>query len=489
MRVLITGATPVEDGPPGGPLDIVITGERIASVRRAADRQAAPGPDDTVIDASRKLVVPGFVNAHFHSHDRFDRGRFDASPLEVWRSCYNPPVRGRQWTERQVYLRTVLTGLELLRAGTTTVIDDAHLGGAVTEAQAEAVFRAYQDVGIRADVSVAFSDLPYQDDLPFAAGYLPPDLLRAKTEPGRVDEILELWAELARRHHGRVRFVLSPSAPLRCSTQFLERVAELSERLERPVLVHLLETRLQALAVRQHGIDSLAGFLDERGLLGERTLLFHAVSASEADVQRIALRGARVVHCPGSNMKLGSGVAPVRGLLEAGIEVGLGSDNVSANDGCSMLEQMKLAALLSRKPEVHPSAWLTAPEVFGMATRARPGESREGWLAPGRPADLVLLNRDAFAFWPENNLLNQMVFAAAADDVDTVLVGGRVVLRDRRPTSVDTDGIRSELDEMLPAIRRTIAAGDQTGRELQPYLQAAFDRAFSALEHGAVDGG
>lgn len=189
------------------------------------------------------------------------------------------------------------------------------------------MFRAYQDVGIRADVSVAFSDLPYQDDLPFAAGHLPPDLLQAKTEPGRVDEILELWAELARRHHGRVRFVLSPSAPLRCSTQFLERAAELSERLERPVLVHLLETRLQALAARQHGIDSLAGFLDERGLLGERTLLFHAVSASEADVQRIALRGARVVHCPGSNMKLGSGVAPVRGLLEAKSGYGLDRDN------------------------------------------------------------------------------------------------------------------------------------------------------------------
>jgi len=486
MRVLITGATPVEDGPAGKPLDIVIEDGEIASVRLSSDRRAAsrPGGDtaDTIIDASRKLVAPGLVNAHFHSHDRFDRGRYDASPLEVWRSCYNPPIRGREWTERQVYLRTVLSGLELLRAGTTTVIDDAHLGGAVTEAQAESVFRAYRDVGIRAEVSVAFSDLPYQDDLPFAAEHLPPRLLGAKPEAGRVDEIFDLWAELARRHRGRVRFVLSPSAPLRCSPRFLERVAEMSERDELPVLVHLLETRLQALAARQHGMDSLVGFLDERGLLNERSRLFHVVWAREEEVQQIAGRGARVVHCPGSNMKLGSGAAPVRAFLQAAIAVDLGSDNVSANDCCSMFEQMKLAALLSRRPEVHPSAWLTAPEVFGMATRARPGRSCEGWLAPGRPADLVLLNRDAFAFWPENNLVNQLVFAGSAADVDTVLVGGRVVLRDGRPTSLDVDEIRSDLDEMLPAIRRTIAAGDQTGAELQPYLQAAFDQAFAARD-------
>ena len=485
MRVLITGATPVEDGPAGRPLDILIEDGQIASVRLSADQRAASRPDGeaagTVIDASRKLVAPGFVNAHLHSHDRFDRGRYDASPLEVWRSCYNPPIRGRQWTERQVYLRTVLTGLELLRAGTTTVIDDAHLGGAVTEREAEAVFRGYQDVGIRAEVSVAFSDLPYQDDLPFAGEHLPPQLLGARPAAGRVDEVLELWAELARRHRGLVRFVLSPSAPLRCSTRFLERVAEMSERNQLPVLVHLLETRLQALAARQHGIGSLVGFLDERGLLNERSLLFHVVWAREEEVRQIADRGARIVHCPGSNMKLGSGVAPVRSFLEASVAVGLGSDNLSANDSCSMFEQMKLAALLSRRPEVHPSAWLTAAEVFEMATRARPGRSREGWLAPGQPADLVLLNRDAFAFWPENNLLNQVVFAGSAGDVDTVLVGGRVVWQDRCPTSLDADEIRSELDEMLPAIRRTIAAGDQAGAELQPYLQAAFDQAFSAL--------
>lgn len=486
VTTLLYGATPVGSGPAAQPVDIFIDAGRITEVRRHvrdADNSAAgPRRADRFVDARDKLVLPGLVNAHFHSHDRFDRGRYDTLPLEVWRTCYNPPNAGRQWTTAETYLRTLLSGAELLRFGTTTVVDDVHLGSSLSEANANQVFRAYHDLGIRAEVSIAFSDLPFQADLPYASRHIPAHL---QGQPRRHDEIewlLDLWTRLAASQTELVRFALSPSAPLRCSRTFLDRVAELSARYDLPVLIHLLESRSQALAAREHDIDSLALYLLDRGLLNSRTLLFHAVWVNERDIALIAEHDARVVHCPGSNLKLGSGIAPIRRLRDAGIPLGLGSDNLSANDTCSMLEQAKLAALLSRTAGSHPSAWVTAGEALAMATAPRgwrPTAAGPG-LTAGAPADLVLLDRNATCFQPENDLVNHMVFAASAAEVDTVLVAGEVVVEGGTVTTVDESDLLAELRDRAPEVQRKIAEGESLGAQLRPYLQLAYDEALTA---------
>ncbi len=484
---LVAGATPVTGG---GPVDIGITGTTITSVTPAAPAERRGGEWDLVLEAGDRLVLPGLVDAHVHTHDRFDRGRADDLPLEVWRTWYNPPGDGRAWTAEETYLRTLLAGAEVLQAGTTTVVDDLHLGASRSEATVAAVFRAYTDLGLRAEVSVAFSDLPFQADLPHADQVLPEDLRGRAATPAQTAAVLELWRALAAEHTGRVRFVLSPSAPLRCSRLFLEQVAALSEELDLPVLVHLLESRLQAVAAADQGIDSLVRHLADVGLLTSRAVLAHATWARQDEVEAIAGSGARVVHCPGSNLKLGSGVAPVRALLDVGVPVGLGTDNFSANDSASVLEQVKLAALVSRAAAGHPRTWVTAPEALAMATSAHtraPGPA--DLLAPGRPADLVLLRRDADAFSPEHDLVNQLVFAASAAAVDTVLVDGRVAVAGGAVTTVDHDALRRELADRAAHLRRTIAEADRHGRALLPHLSRAFDLAHADFGTTTTDGG
>jgi 5-methylthioadenosine/S-adenosylhomocysteine deaminase len=214
------------------------------------------------------------------------------------------------------------------------------------------------------------------------------------------------------------------------------------------------------------------------GLLTERTYLFHAVWADQSDVETIASSRARVVHCPGSNMKLGSGIAPVKRLLEAGAPVSLGSDNFSANDAASMFEQMKLACLLSRVGGEAPDSWITAHDAYAMAIGGQTSAlSAEDLFAPGKPADLVLLRKTARCFQPENNLVRQLVFAADASTVETVLVSGRIVLDQGRFTTIDEQGLYAELQHRLPAIRAKLERSEVVGNQLRPILAAAFQRA------------
>ena len=172
MKWMIQGAIVLADaGAKPEQADILIEDDCISAVSPELPIESLQV--QKIISGRNKLVIPGLINAHLHSHDRFDKGRFDKLPLEVWMARYNPPTAPRNWTPRECYLRTILSGMEVLRSGTTTVLDDLHPGWPVSRDCLDAVFQAYEDIGLRARVSLAQADKPFYESIPFLADLLP----------------------------------------------------------------------------------------------------------------------------------------------------------------------------------------------------------------------------------------------------------------------------------------------------------------------------
>ena len=486
MRWIVENALVVREfGTPPDRLDILVDEDRIGDLGNDLARRH---PDvGTVIAADDCLVVPGLVNAHLHSHDRFDKGRFGTMPLEVWIWVYNPPTLGRAWTPRECYLRTLLSGIELLRSGTTTVIDDVHHGVPAIPANIEAVFQAYEDIGIRACVSVAHGDRPFYETVPYVNEILPEEYRQrqdAFVSPTN-EWMLEYWRELAARYRGRVRFVLSPSAPQRCTDKFLLETWQLSEEFDLPVVAHVLETRVQQMAGGHFYGKSIVEKMHELGLLTRRSNLVHGVWMTESDLDLVAFGNSCIVHCPGSNLKLGSGIAPVSSMLKRGIAVGLGTDNHNANDNANIFESIKLAALLNTLSTDLPEDWIDAASVLRPATlggaRCALMDEKIGSIAVDKQADFVLLDTNTNAFMPLNDIANQLTFCEDASSIEKVVVAGQIVFDQGQCRSIDETSVLDELRDRMPGIREKILRTERVARDMEPFLKQAWEQCLSEV--------
>jgi cytosine/adenosine deaminase-related metal-dependent hydrolase len=486
MRILIRGGAvltvggmeEVRDG-----VDLLVEDGRIAAMGPAL----APPPPDRVIDARDRLVIPGLVNAHLHSHNNYFRGWFDSVPLDlcvlhVWNVGSSPEAL--RLTPRQVYARALLGCAEMLRTGTTTAIDDVNLSPTLTEEHVEAVLRAYEDSGMRAVVAAHVFDIPYHRTVPFVADTLPP-ALRETLERAPVPDpraLADLMRTCARRWNARERrvgFGIGPSGPQRCSDALLRAMAEVAEAYDLPLYIHVLETRTQAAMGRVAYGKSLVERLRDLGVLSPRVTLGHVVWVTPADIEILAATGAMVCHNPVSNLKLGSGIAPVGRLLAAGVPVALGTDGVMSNDGLNMFETMKLAALLGKVRVPAPERWLGARQALRMATAGGARSARlegVGAIAVGARADLVLLDLRRAAFAPRNDLLQQTVYAENGSSVDTVIVDGRVVVEGGRLTTVDEAAVAAEVTRDAADFHARNAGGRGRAAELEPYFRAMYER-------------
>lgn len=430
-------------------------------------------------DASQRLILPGLINTHYHSHDRWDRGRFDTLPLEIWMGLYNPPTRGRNWTPDEIYLRTLLGGMELMRGGTTSVIDDVHLGAQLDDASIAAVFRAYQDLGIRADVGIAFSDIPAHETVPYLDALLPPELkTKGQLAFKSRDEMLDTWVDLTARYDARVRAVISISGPQRCSHAFQQHAHALARNTGRPLLTHVLETRVQAMTAHKFYGRSMVEHMDALEVLSPNSILIHGIWQSPRDMDLVAAAGAGVSHNPISNAKLGSGIAPVRAMLDRSIAVGLGTDNHNANDGCSMFEALKFGTLLQALASDAYQDWLTASEAITMATaqgaRLMGLQDEIGQLKNGMKADFIALDLKADGLWPLNDATVQTVFADSKSALLDVYVDGRKVLSDGRFSTIDERSVREEISGRVDVLQRKIQDGAPHARAFEPYLKKAY---------------
>jgi cytosine/adenosine deaminase-related metal-dependent hydrolase len=459
--------------------DIAIERGRIVALGPHLEGFAARA--DRIIDATERIAIPGLVNAHSHTYETFNRGAIRGAPMEIW-ALYGHPVLGvAPRTPEEVYWRTLVPCLEMLRNGVTTVLDDVSMSFDFRDELADAIMQAYRDSGIRAWVSVKVMDRPLWETLPLDPAKIPPGLLRAFRRV-RVPAARELlaWTRRQMRRHERLggiaRFIPNPSAPQRCTERLLRATHRLAEEHGFPWMIHVQETRLQAVqGPRTYGM-SMVAYLDGLALLTQATSIMHGIWLDGDDIRRIADAGASVVHNPASNLKLGSGLAPVRGLLEAGVNVALGCDGTSSNDGQSVLEAMKLAMLISSLTEPDDRRWVTPAEAFRMATeggaRSACWEKEIGTLEPGKRADIVLLDRFAPAFTPLRDPVAQLVCAESGHAVRTVLVDGRVVVEDGQPTTVDLRKAAMRLAELglrQRAEQRRIVA---IARRLEPLWRA-----------------
>jgi guanine deaminase len=458
--------------------DIVVDKGRIIAVGQ--DLSPESFGVEKILEGRDKLAIPGLVNAHLHSHDRFDKGRLDNLPLEVWMTLYNPPFTQRNWTPRECYLRTIINCMEMLKTGTTTVIDDVSHGIPFSEDNAEAVFQAYQDIGMRALVSLYYHDKPLSKTIPYLEDLLPDNIKEELAQlpamaPG---EMIERWRDFSKRWCGRVGFVLSPAAPQRCSDEFLKETRNLSMELNLPVIIHVLETRVQAVTGQLFYGKTIVEHINSLGILTPKTTLIHGVWLSDHDIELIGDAGASIVHNPVSNLKLGSGIAPVGKMLSAGINVGIGTDNNSANDGVSVLEAMKMAALLHKVSGFDYRQWVGAKDAVRMATRGGAGcgslQENIGHLSVGMKADMVLLDLKKLPFLPHNDLLNQLVFCEQGWSVDTVIIDGIPVVEDGIVTTVNEQEILDEFLEREQEIREKIRIATVRGGEIEPYLRQAY---------------
>ena len=464
------------------PLDVLVEDDRISAIEPASSIHDA----GAVIDLSRHLLVPGFINGHMHSHEHFHRGRTENLPLELWQHYVRTPVTV-VLTPRQVYLRTAIGALESLRTGATCVVDDFSVGGAINRVLVDAVLQAYEDVGIRALVGFAMMDRPLVDTFPFA-DTLPADLrerMRALPRPAASD-YLGLVHELAATRHPRAKRVgvlVAPSAPQRCSQEFLVACAGLADELDLPLITHVQETRLQVVTGLEFYGSPLVEYLARIKFLGPRTSLIHAVWLNPREVRALADTGATAQHNPWSNQTLGSGVQPVRALLDAGVNVSLGSDGASSTVSLNMLQVVGSAAALSKVRGDDYSTWLSAREALAAATcggaRALGFGTSLGVIERGAIADLVAYRLDTLPFTPLNDPVRQLVYAERGAGLDFAMVAGEVMLRDGRFTRVDEGRLLAEIETEVANLAAQYEAADASVAPVRAAIEKIYRRSLA----------
>lgn len=487
--VIAGGRVMTEGGDPHAPeiADILIENGRISRVEAGlAGEMGDHASGIEVMDARNKLVIPGFVNAHYHSHDTLAKGMMEETPLETWRLLALPPAYPKRSRE-EIKARTLLGALECLRSGITTVQDMVTLYPFDPD-HLTAVIEAYEEIGIRAVVALQYADRRGIDTIPFWREVFPKELhgdLSSATEPDRKFDQLGYFVENYVEGGGtsdRITWALGPSAPERCSTELIKRTKALSEKYDLPVFTHIYESKGMALQARQeypeHG-GSLIRRLEREGLLGPRLNLAHSVWLLSDEIEILAKTRTRVVINPLSNMKLKSGIPPIRALQDAGISLGLGCDNCSCSDAQNMFQAMKLFCLMTAIS--HSDA---GPEQSGAAFEAATaGGARAigrgddlGCIEPGRVADLVLIDLNDPSFIPLNSARRQLVYAEGGRGVKTVVVGGRVVIEDGRLQTIDETKLLDRILAVVPQFQRDYAVIKARVERMRPYLEEAHRR-------------
>jgi 5-methylthioadenosine/S-adenosylhomocysteine deaminase len=366
-------------------------------------------------------LIPGLINSHCHAAMSLFRGLADDLPLMDWLNEHIWPAEQRWLSPAFVADGTQLAAAELIRCGVTTFCDMYFFPRQAAETAA--------DAGLRVAVGLVMLEFP----TPWARD---------------ADEYLAKGLDVHDRFRGhpRVRTVLAPHAPYTVSDTSLRRIATLAEEIDVPIQMHLHESPVEiAQSLEQHGKRPLHRLLD-LGLLSPRLMAVHMTQIEPDEVQLAARHGLHVIHCPQSNLKLASGFCPVQPLLEAGVNVALGTDGAASNNDLDMLSEMQTAALLAKGVSGSSSA-VPAAVALRMATlngaRALGIDEITGSLLPGKDADLCAIRLDEIETQPLYDPLSQIVYAAGRSQVTHVWAAGKPLLRNRELLTLDADLLRA----------------------------------------------
>ena len=475
--------------------DILVHGQHIVAIGPSGTLTYNPLRIDRIIRGAGRIVIPGLVNAHTHSLENLLKASSPSLPLELWLvSLFANAV---EWSPRLVYLSTLLGAVEMLKTGTTAVLDHLWTGAGVSAQYLDATMNAYRDAGIRASVAPSIEDqdlvldaaaryglpLPHHPFIDRFALWAP-----IHEQLAILEQFMHTWHNT---ENGRLRCLVGPSGIHWCSQKLLEDCRDLADRYQTNMHLHAVETELQARIIHDSLGQSGISYLDRLGILRPGTSLAHTIWLEDADLSILARTGTTVVHNPISNLRLGSGRFPLQEALRQGVTIALGSDGSASNDTQNMFSVLKLTGLMHNQPDLDYKKWPQADEILAMATcggataLSLPSSPREhshssassstngatnalapemhnhaaesllasssGKIMPGQLADLVLIDLDSDTFLPLRDPYLHLVYCEHGVSVDTVIVNGEVVVERGKISTVDELALRREVRELCHA--------------------------------------
>jgi 5-methylthioadenosine/S-adenosylhomocysteine deaminase len=405
----------IEDGA------IAVKGGRVVAVddTKDIDRRYAARE---VINAGGKVVIPGLINGHTHVPMTLFRGIADDLDLQEWLTKYIFPAEAKNVTEDFVRVGTRLGLAEMLRSGTTTYCDMYYFEDAI----ADETFKA----GMRGVLGETLIDFPVPDNKTYEEGLV------------YTERFVKKW-----QGNPLIIPAIAPHAPYTVSEEHLKAARALSDRTGAPIVIHISETKREVDDSLKAKGASPVDYLNRIGFLNNRVIAAHMVWPSDGELDLLKKLGVGIVHNPQSNMKLASGVAPVPKMLRENLPVGLGTDGAASNNDLNLWEEMdsaaKLHKLISNDPKV-----VTAEEAFEMATirgaRALHLEKEIGSIEKGKRADIVIVDLESLNQTPSYNIYSDLVYSTKGADVRTVIIEGRVVMRDRRLLTLNEETIKAD---------------------------------------------
>ncbi len=389
----------------------------------------------TYIEAKDTLLMPGLVNIHTHAAMTVFRGVADDILLLDWLNKYIFPIEKQFVSAEMVTLGTQLAAIEMIRSGTTTFSDMYYF--------TDEIAQVAKQIGIRAVISEGLLSFPT------------PNMKTPETSLEYVENMI-----LKYQNDDLVTIALGPHAPYTCSPELLQKASQLAEKYNVPLQIHLSESTWEFDEyTEKHGLTPTE-YLDKLGMLTDRTLTAHSIYLTDSDIHLLAKRGTSVAHNPECNMKLASGAAPVPKMLQCGVNVGIGTDGVASNNNLNMFEEMRSAAFLHKFNSKDPTT-LNASTLVEIATingaKALNLENKIGSIEIGKQADVILVPLNKPHLIPLYNIYSQIVYSMGGSDVDTVIVNGKIVMRNNKILTINEEEVMEKVKVFSEKIKDYIA--------------------------------
>jgi guanine deaminase len=475
LTLLVGGLVWSPDAPAGTVRDILIEADTIKAL--APPGAFAALAVDARIDLTDRAVIPGLVNAHTHSHGGLSKGIGDRWTLELL--LHHGAWAGGSRAAEDRHLSATLTAIALLESGCTAAFDLALSAPFPTEEDIAAVATAYRDMGLRAVIAPMVGDIAFHRAIAGMIEAAPPglgaDLARAGAADGafileRIEGIARGWSFAG----DGIGFAVAPTIPLHSTDAYMQGCHRIAAAHGLALQTHLAESRAQAAASLTRFGRPIVAHLDALGVIDERFSGAHGVWLDDASLATLADRGAAIAHNPGSNLRLGSGIADIVAARRRGVTIGVGTDGGASSDHQNMFEATRLAANLTRVRGRPAEEWVSAPDALALATE---GSARVlglghaiGRIAPGYKADLAVLDLTHPHYVPLNDLTNQVVHVENGSALDMVFVGGRLRVAGGRALGVDRAALRAKAEAARERLTAANAGERARAERLAPFV-------------------
>ena len=382
---------------------------------------------DRILDLKNKVIMPGFVNAHNHSAMTIFRNYADDLALMDWLFNKIFPLE-EKLTAKDVYWASMLAVLEMIRTGTTAFCDMYMFMEETARVVSESGIKAALGRGLQGDIGAKDSY--------------------------RLKESIELYKSYHHSNNGRIRVNLAPHSVYTCTLSYLEEIAKVAIDLNCEVQIHLSETDDEvSKSILEHKMTPVK-VADEVGLLSNKTIAAHCVAVNDDDIEILMKKKVNVVHNPSSNMKLGSGIAPIKGMLDKGINIAIGTDGASSNNGLDMLREMRNASYLQKVLLKDPTA-INVDQAIKMSTSNGAkalGFKNTGKIAEGNAADIIIINTDKPWYYPKHNVKSSIVYSGNSKDVETVIVDGNIIMENGQIVTIDEERVMYEVQRAAESL-------------------------------------